>query len=497
MRKILSILSIFCLFVIFGCDRSTDTPTSEPSVVESKAAINITVTGRTSYENIKIQLFEGNTSKAEKTLGENGKVNFDVSNLIGKSLIIKVVETVNGVSKTLAQTNSTVEKNKTHEISISIPAKDFATINISATGRDAYDNITVYTHLDNNTVAFGQKVLSKDGKASFDVSEYIGKTVTIKAVEKEGTTTTTIPNEVSIVVEKNKTHTVSLSIPKKKEYNATITVTKDGKALANTKVYALNSTEYATKISSIVLNGSEALKNNLNVTTNADGKAIFKNIPINGLQYKYHFIIITHEPDIKQSHQGTYYETSLELDGTEQTGTIAFKSTPLSVNIQSDKDLSKTKVHLYRLPSLSSGKPIYTATISNKVAKFEDIAAGNYYLYATTDGVCLGTPQFVSVKITKEVENTANLSLSSGGILTLSNKSSNPYTVKVTDAKGLSQSFTMQGNSTKDLNVEVGKTTIYVKQNSGYVFYPTEENYSKTIECMKVASQCFPSDRCQ
>lgn len=501
MKRILSILSIFCLFVILGCDRSSDTPTTTPvptPITKDEAVINITVTGRQSFENIKIQLYEGNDSRAEKTLTQDGKANFDVSSFIGKSLIIKVVETVNGADKVLAYKNYKIEKNSTYDISLSIPAKDFATINVSATGRDSYDNITIYAYT-SSTVAMGYKTLSKDGKASFDVSEYIGKTITLKAVEKDGTATISHPNEVSVVVEKNKEHNVSISIPKKKEYNATITVIKDGKPLANTKVYALNLLEYPVKKISIPLTGSEALKDILNVTTNANGQAAFKAIPATELLKKYYFVVITQESNLQQSHQGMFYETVLELDGTEQTGKIEFKSTPLLVNIVSNKNLSNTKVHLYRLPpNLTYSKPIYTTSISNKVAKFDDISSGAYYLYTTTDGECLGTAELVKINVEKEIENKANLSLYSGGLLKLTNKSSNPYTVKVTDVKGTVQTFVMQGNSVKDVGVEeVGKVTISVKQNSGYILYPTEESFSKTMSCGGTVSQCFPSDRCQ
>lgn len=49
-------------------------------------------------------------------------------------------------------------------------------------------------------------------------------------------------------------------------------------------------------------------------------------------------------------------------------------------------------------------------------------------------------------------------------------------------ADGKEETLVMKGNTTKELSTSTGTATISVKQNEGYVFYPTEEKKSAKID---------------
>jgi len=68
------------------------------------------------------------------------------------------------------------------------------------------------------------------------------------------------------------------------------------------------------------------------------------------------------------------------------------------------------------------------------------------------------------------VENTKKY-----GQIQVLNNSSSPYTVTI---KGnTSSSFTLNGQQSITKTVEVGFYHVHVKQQSGYIFYPTEHDY--------------------
>ena len=74
------------------------------------------------------------------------------------------------------------------------------------------------------------------------------------------------------------------------------------------------------------------------------------------------------------------------------------------------------------------------------------------------------------------------------GTIRFVNNSSNPYTVSVS---GYS-SFILQGKKWIDKTYDKGSYVIQVKQNSGYLFYPTEETYTVRLGCRENATCSFP-----
>lgn len=163
MKKFLFYLSIFCL-TVFSCDRSTGTESitteknndnngqkdPEPPK-KDEAYIDVTATGRDSYSNIEIWVGtkESNIFVQEemKVLPANGKVKIDVSKYIGRTFIVQAVE--KSGNKTIEHTGVqvTIERNKTHSITLNIPIiqkKTYnANIQVNKAGRPQA-NIKVY-----------------------------------------------------------------------------------------------------------------------------------------------------------------------------------------------------------------------------------------------------------------------------------------------------------------------------------------------------------------
>lgn len=63
------------------------------------------------------------------------------------------------------------------------------------------------------------------------------------------------------------------------------------------------------------------------------------------------------------------------------------------------------------------------------------------------------------------------------GTIEFVNNSSNPYKVSVSGCG----SFVLSGNHYIEKKYERGAYIIYVTQQSGYIFYPTEETYHVTV----------------
>lgn len=374
------------------------------------------------------------------------------------------------------------------------PAKDVAKLNINATGRNSFNNIELWIgHKDTNSFVVEERIaLPQDGKITIDVSKYIGKTLTVQAMEKNGNTTTELPNPAQVTIVKNQTHNISLNLTEapKKVYNANITVTKNGKPQSDIKVYAVPSTHYAL-LATIFTTGSKALDNIkeiISVKTDGDGVAKFTNLQAS-LTKNYQFAVITKESSPMQ--QGKYASVSIKLDDTTtQTGTIDLKSTSLKINITSNKNIDNTSIKLY------SPLSTYTPTIKNGKIEIEDINAGEYVIMNTTSSKECIVFSTYTISVKEDVHNEKNITANVGNTLTLKNNSSNSYTVVVKHADGKEETFVMKGNTTKELQTSTGTATISVKQNEGYVFYPTEEKKSANITCGKTSSVCFPSDKC-
>jgi len=74
------------------------------------------------------------------------------------------------------------------------------------------------------------------------------------------------------------------------------------------------------------------------------------------------------------------------------------------------------------------------------------------------------------------------------GTIRFVNNSSNPYTVSVS---GYS-SFVLGGKKWIEKKYDKGSYVINVKQNSGYLFYPTEETYTIRLGCGGEGTCSFP-----
>lgn len=90
---------------------------------------------------------------------------------------------------------------------------------------------------------------------------------------------------------------------------------------------------------------------------------------------------------------------------------------------------------------------------------------GHQYEYTSTGTVNSGS--------------TLNCVIPKLGTLIVKNLTSDPYSVSINN--GL-YSFTLQGGYQMTLsNCDIGYYKIYVKQQSGYLLYPTEETYTGTL----------------
>lgn len=74
------------------------------------------------------------------------------------------------------------------------------------------------------------------------------------------------------------------------------------------------------------------------------------------------------------------------------------------------------------------------------------------------------------------------------GTIQFINNSTNPYTVSVSGYG----SFTLKGNHYIKKQYDKGSYIVNVKQNSGYLLYPTEENYTVRLGCEEEAVVSFP-----
>lgn len=374
------------------------------------------------------------------------------------------------------------------------PQKDVATLSVIASGRDSYEDIEAWigTEESNSFKVEIQQTLSKDGKAEVDVSNFIGKTLTIHGADK--TTKKLITDKgTKITIAKN-SNSISLNIPTKpvqKVYNANITVNKNGVAYKNAKVYAVR-TELMSMFP-IDISGSSVLQNQKSATTNEQGIATFENLPAS-IQNKYTFIVFTAEPDIPTLTSVKYWRIDLPLDGINTAkGTIDIKSTTLKISFNSSKSLEDRTIVLSKV---GSEEIVHMNKIKNNKIEVPDIQKGEYTIKLISSECISFSPNTISVK--ENTDNNANIqaNISTEGTLALRNASSNPYSVTVTHANGAKENFIMKGGERKNINSSIGTAKIYVKQNSGYVVYPTEETKNSTIKCNTTSSVCFPSDRC-
>ncbi len=74
------------------------------------------------------------------------------------------------------------------------------------------------------------------------------------------------------------------------------------------------------------------------------------------------------------------------------------------------------------------------------------------------------------------------------GTIRLSNNSTDPYSIFIDG----NYQATLNANTYSEYRLLEGVHKVQVKQNSGYLLYPTEKEYSVRIESMKSVEYVFP-----
>lgn len=388
------------------------------------------------------------------------------------------------------------------------PKKNDTKINITATGRQSYENITLY--LEYKPTALGEK-LSPTGKATFHLDKYIDtlpdffeKELTIFATEIIDKKTINYPNLGKVRIQKNNSIEVSITIPPappvapKHVYDAEISVVQDGSPLPNAKVYAMSKEVFSILSRDPHLISHRLLEKHTNITTNEQGIANFSQLPVNPLFPKYVFVVLTREGSL--THPAEYYKIEIDMNGKQQKGIITIpKSTTLTVYVVPDGK-GKQDIPLNTRASLYTHQntlipPIYTTDVTNGIAIFKNIAPGTYYLKAEETN-CIKS-DFIQVNVVKSKDNQGHIKRYKQGSLSLKNSSSNPYKVEINNSQGKTIiSFIMKGKSTKEVNLKEDNISVKVIQQSGYLLYATEESYHKNIACGQTPNICFPSDQC-
>ena len=85
--------------------------------------------------------------------------------------------------------------------------------------------------------------------------------------------------------------------------------------------------------------------------------------------------------------------------------------------------------------------------------------------------------------------NASQQSTKKYGYIQVLNNSSDPYTISI---KGnTSMSFTLNGKQSVTKTVEVGYYNVHVRQQSGYLLYPTEKDYEFYVKENKTSIVSF------
>ena len=73
------------------------------------------------------------------------------------------------------------------------------------------------------------------------------------------------------------------------------------------------------------------------------------------------------------------------------------------------------------------------------------------------------------------------------GKIKLNNTSTSPYTVTIG-----SEQYVVEGGATKTIETSLGSKNINVRQKSGYILYPTVNDYTGTVTCDEILTVTFP-----
>ena len=304
-----------------------------------------------------------------------------------------------------------------------------------------------------------------NGKASIDVSGYIGKKLYF-IVRKDNEYLST---EVAKTITEGDNAITLIAVAK--SYTAKIKVLSNGTPVNNKKVYATTNV-YFLGIQALLImskgNAEQIPANNIKaaVNTNAEGIAVFENLKpeVSNLNSYTFFVVTSLEP--------YYQKVERTMDGTAQEATITL----------SDSQTQERKVPVTFYVKDANNKAVKDAkvTVGTEVGTTNhsglvDIQAPvNTQINYTVKTPCNQT-KTGSYTTNPHITNMVMVTLTSAencnskGTLTLKNTSSNPYTVKVGN-----RTFVMEGKSTETLEVALETYTVSWKQNSGYMFYPTE-----------------------
>ena len=121
-----------------------------------------------------------------------------------------------------------------------------------------------------------------------------------------------------------------------------------------------------------------------------------------------------------------------------------------------------------------------TANSSGKVTFSSNISAIKYY-YLIENGCQTNSLGSLTTAnpLTSNIENIVNIRLDAVGFLTLENTTSDPYMIYI-------DGNLIETLAANDLNVYpllAGSHPIRVVQESGFILYPTEYNYTSNITC--------------
>ncbi|MDO4880518.1 MAG: hypothetical protein Q3983_04490 [Capnocytophaga sp.] len=391
-----------------------------------------------------------------------------------------------------------IEGNKVHytlkKTSSSVAAPKTATAKISVT--NPRNGVTIqYSKqpLKNTQVIFLEEEKELiNGKVEFEVTEYIGKKLYFIAKE-EG-------KNVSEQIEKVITagdNAISITLTEKRETKATISVVKNGIPARGEEVYALNRHDKRT-LAALSQSGYTKQKFlsvfsvNKKATTNSQGEVefVFGDLDLTG---DYTFVVLGDEK---------YYSVDLTVvANASKTATITINSSSNSGSNNSGNNNSGNsnnnsgsnnsgnnnsgqRINFAVIAQEADGTYVTDAVITiNGVTKTflagADFTAvrGSRVNYSITSE-CYGqtkTGSFIVDSYVKELK----IFDPAKGTLIIENTSKNPYTVTIGNQK-----FTLEGKSTRTFNVYLGeKYTVHWKQNSGYVFYPTEDSAEVSPTC--------------
>lgn len=172
--------------------------------------------------------------------------------------------------------------------------------------------------------------------------------------------------------------------------------------------------------------------------------------------------------------------------------------TPTSLELTLKDDLGNTitgaSVKLYSSQTNWSNGTNQVGTTqfsdaSGKV-KFSDLSSIKYYWLAEKD--CKNNVNggvITTSALTANVNNTVNVILSSTGTLKFVSTSSNPYRIYINGTAA----FDMNGGTTQyKYYMPTGSYSIRVLQLSGYVFTPTDQTYTGTLNCGQTMTITFP-----